>query len=52
MLVKPIPTIPAETPEGKEALCEKTYRYEKVTDSIFDLKHQQLLRRGEDGELI
>ena len=37
--------IPAETPEGKEALCEKTYRYEKVTDSIFDLKEE--FERGE-----
>ena len=44
-VVKPIPTIPAETPEGKEALCEKTYRYEKVTDSIFDLKEE--FERGE-----
>ena len=44
-VVKPIPTIPAETPEGKEALCEKTYRYEKVTDPIFDLKEE--FERGE-----
>lgn len=34
-----------ETPEEKEALDEKTYRYEKVTDSIFDLKEE--FERGE-----
>ena len=45
--VKPIPKIPTETPEEKGALdaIEKTYRYEKVTDSIFDLKEE--FERGE-----
>ena len=40
-------TIPTETQEEKEALdaIEKTYRYEKVTDSIFDLKEE--FERGE-----
>ena len=39
--------IPTEIPEEKEALdaIEKTYRYEKVTDSIFDLKEE--FERGE-----
>ena len=31
--VKPIPKIPTETKEDKEALDEKTYRYEKVEAS-------------------
>ena len=44
--VKPIPTIPTEAPEEKEALDDKTYRYEKVTDSIFDLKRAEF-ERGE-----
>ena len=43
--VKPIPKIPTETPEEKESLDEKTYRYEKVTDSIFELKEE--FERGE-----
>ena len=43
-LIKPIPT---ETPEEKEALdtIEKTYRFEKVMDSIFGLKEE--FERGE-----
>ena len=40
-------TIPTETPEDKEALDEKTYRYEKVTDSI-----EKIAKAMIDGEVF
>lgn len=42
-------TIPTETPEDKEVLDEKTYRYEKVK-TVFALE-RDLMHSGEYGEL-